>query len=729
LAIFSAFGEPGFPAGLRSFFLSFLTFAPCIPAAYFLAGIGLGALFRPLCKDIPEPRTVEAGLGLAAMLSLSHALGVLGLLDGMMGGLIAWLPITAGLSIGAWDFWRHARAAKPRLRVAPPPWVMYATIPPIALMVVAASSPPGYLWDSEFGGYDALSYHLQLPQEWLSSGRIWPVKHNVYSFLPGYMEAAFTHLGACIPQFDPDSTAVQSSPLSVAPGGLLRGSGWLLLACQYLHVYFTIFAAWATGRAARAVINHIAPVSVSQPPSAARAIAPWAAGALFLATPWSAVVGSLAYNEMAMLALFACAILPALALHRDSTSTSTARIAIVTAILIGGACSAKPTALLFCGVPIALLLLATAPLKRLPNLVIVGACAFILILLPWLTRNYFASTAPGQTADPVFPFAASLFHSDGGIAHWSARQLATFNAAHRFGGSTLDALRLIVLPDANDPMGKTHRGVFHPQWFAFFPVILASSLFVTLRPPRHRVLAALVIGLCAQLALWLVATHIQSRFLLPMLVPGCILFAIAIARLRPIPANGAIVLTVGAQLAACAVVFSHQRSGNPNFMIPLGPAFRTGELDRHQLARQSPQDIQEALQSASPEQFINLALEPDALVHLIAGATPLYITRATRYNTTWDSWPDLDSLAAESRAASQPHYVLVNYAELRRLTRSHTTPPDFTEERLNAWLQRKTAMVRAWREIGVMLARVNGAADTDSRTKPAHTLPEKAPKP
>ena len=67
-------------------------------------------------------------------------------------------------------------------------------VPALALLLVAASSPPGWLWDSEGRGYDALEYHLQLPQEWLRMGRLAPLEHNVYSFLPGYIEAAFYHL-------------------------------------------------------------------------------------------------------------------------------------------------------------------------------------------------------------------------------------------------------------------------------------------------------------------------------------------------------------------------------------------------------------------------------------------------------------------------------------------------------------------------------------------------------
>jgi len=68
-------------------------------------------------------------------------------------------------------------------------------VPALSVGIAAALPAPGWLWTStEFGAYDVLSYHLQLPKEWLDAGRLETLSHNVYSALPSFMEASFLHL-------------------------------------------------------------------------------------------------------------------------------------------------------------------------------------------------------------------------------------------------------------------------------------------------------------------------------------------------------------------------------------------------------------------------------------------------------------------------------------------------------------------------------------------------------
>ena len=111
----------------------------------------------------------------------------------------------------------------------------------------SSSSPratrPAPLWGSEFGGYDVLEYHLELPQEWLAAGRLSPLDHNAYSYLPSYLEAASMHLGA-----------MTLAPKATATGGaygLIAGEGYRLMACQFLHAGFTMIAAWLVARLVR----------------------------------------------------------------------------------------------------------------------------------------------------------------------------------------------------------------------------------------------------------------------------------------------------------------------------------------------------------------------------------------------------------------------------------------------------------------------------------------------
>ena len=111
----------------------------------------------------------------------------------------------------------------------------------------ASGLPLGY----EFGGYDVLSYHLALPADWWTLGRMGPLTTNAYSGLPGGAESAFLHLHAL-------------------SGGTHDVTG---LAAQMLCAILTINTA-----------------SLLRQKNAAAAL-------VFLMTPWIMVTGSMAYTE------------------------------------------------------------------------------------------------------------------------------------------------------------------------------------------------------------------------------------------------------------------------------------------------------------------------------------------------------------------------------------------------------------------------------------------------
>jgi hypothetical protein len=694
----TAVGEDAstFPVPLAHWLNAVLSPAIPVAAAYVLAALGLGALFRPLVPDAtPAAGTIRGAMGLAAMLSLSHALGAIGLL----GPVAAWTTVLAGLSLLAWTL------STPKPSAAPSPfsgwWPMLALVP-ACILLVAAANAPGSMWESEFGGYDALSYHLQLPQEWLASGRLEPLRHNVYSFLPGYVEAAFMHLGAM--SLSPPRTGIVAGaidPLSVRPAGMLAAA-WPLVACQFLHAFMTLFAARCIHAAASVVVDRVTGLAT------ANRVAPCIAAMVFLATPWSLVTGSLAYNEMPVVALVAAACALAAGAASDRRA-EWVRIFAGCALLVGGACGAKPTALLFGGAPVALLLLVNCPPRHLLPATLSGAVVGVAMLAPWMLRN------AAHAANPVFPFAASLFpNATGGTGHWTAEQVARFANGHAFDGSLLDALRLCVLPDPSDPAGVRHRGMLHPQWFAFFPLAaIAAARACVAGSVRGRLAAALALGLVAQVALWLTTTHVQSRFLMPLMPSACMLLALALASLPS--ARAAAVIGVAAtllQLGASVACFASQRGGRPNMLLSVTPADRAGETQRAYLAANPREFTPDLLDSLGPEHAVNLALPREAVVTLVGGATPLYLTRKVQYNTTWDAWPDL-SAALAAAAKGEQRFLLVDFAEIERLSRSGFIEPGWSSSRMSEWIARHGRPVKAWQELGQVLVLVEGPGDKE----------------
>ena len=140
---------------------------------WLIAAIGLGwPLRRWLTGKHRDQLAIQVGLGVAAMLTLDAGLGALGVLQ-WGGSLGAWALVLAGMALVVEQL-RRANHGVPRV-----PWLTWTAAPAVAVLLLAACWAPGRLWASEFGGYDALSYHLQLPKEWFVLGRITPLDHNV----------------------------------------------------------------------------------------------------------------------------------------------------------------------------------------------------------------------------------------------------------------------------------------------------------------------------------------------------------------------------------------------------------------------------------------------------------------------------------------------------------------------------------------------------------------------
>ncbi|MAY73390.1 MAG: hypothetical protein CMJ31_01460 [Phycisphaerae bacterium] len=564
---------------------------------------------------------------------------------------------------------RHARNGALRLR-RPPAWLVI-TLPAIALLLTASASPPGALWSSEYGAYDVLSYHLALPLQWADAGRVAPLDTNVYSYLPSYLESLYT--------------LVLTLDLGVMPGG--RADAFT--ACHMLSAALTLTAAWTLAHAARRL-------AVLADRRERRHAAATIAAAVTLATPWVIVTGSIAYNEPAVLALGAAALLAAIA-----PRLTPVRRATLCAIIVGAATGVKPTALFLVGPAIGVLLIAMLTkgpnAKRLPVALAIGVVVGLTMLAPWMARNAIAN------GNPVFPFATDLF----GAGAWTEDQVAAWTTAHandftipeRLGAMLWTAP--IASPDA--PAVERFRGMANPQWLAFFPVAFACLIGAIALGARHlrAVTTLLASGLVAGVIAWLLLTHIQSRFLLPLVVIASPAIGLAIAALP----RRAITLTAAAigaaQLIAAITIWSNELGGKPNAYLITG-------VDGCQSA---PPTIDE--QDMTPAQYANAHADDGPLL-LLGEARRLYYEGEVISSTAWDHHlleqamidapNDTEVWLAALRDAGVTR-VLINLAELDRLRSSGYTPPELSPEQGGHLLDR-LRFRRAWRQLGVAYATV-----------------------
>lgn len=654
--------------------------------AYLLAGVGFaGPIISRWAPSSPDRAYLQAGLGVGFILWLSHLLGCVGLLSGPHGQYVGIGVIVLGLALLGVQLARvfHAKA---RLPAAPP--LAFAVTPAIGVLLVAACNPPGGLWQSEGNGFDALSYHLPLAMEWTAGGSLKPLTHNVYSFLPSYVEAGFMHIDA----------VCGGGAGERANGGLIAGEAWGLMATHLTQVICTLLAGIITARVATRVLGR-AGVS-GRTLSAASATA----FGLAVATPWAVVVGSLAYNEAAASALLAVALLACV----DDTLKPAAR-GVIAGAAIGLATGCKPT-LAFLGAPaVALALLAfTAPRAW----VVMGLCAVLAGLVafaPPLVRNY------AHAGNPIFPAGTGAF----GKAHWSDEQVARFAAAHAPEGTIGHRLDLLAgTSPREESLGNHPRGMMHPQWFVLFPAAAAAALLVIALPGARALGAVLTLGMLAGLAWWVLGSHNQSRFLLPLHVPGAILIALGVGVLGRLSARVPPAL-VGAVLLACLPlaqaiqtvrVFVNERptpEGRtyPNAFLAGGPESLSGATLISAL-RTMPREQQEAvLEGLDITRYINVTLKPDDVVYLLGESGSTYAMRPVIVHSTWDASPLGDAVRAtpeDPKAWARAlwkrgvRYVALNPAELQRLWSTRWYDPAVTPDAVGRFISTQTEVVRDW---------------------------------
>jgi hypothetical protein len=657
-----------------------------VPAIYLLGALGIGKLVLKAVKKhlqtapsspssstpptTPPPTlwVMELGAGFTIMLTLSHLMGVAGILN----PLTAWLVALMGCCIVFYDYRSIVTNELPSLqkrdglRISVPNIVFVLG----ALLVLLIScNPPGPMWASEFGTYDSLSYHLQLPREWIELGAIRPLEHNVYSFLPSYFESAYLHLShlSFAPTHTPDGVT-----------GLVANEARALMSIHLFSSYLVILSAIALQSVVHRTISLYLP---SQSASASQ-IGSWSK-ALLITTPWILVVGTIAYNEIGVVLLGICAG----AFVIEKAMPPTLRASLV-GLVVAGACCCKPTALFLLAPTLATAFLVTIPPKQASQSVIhhtllswikpiiVGSIVAFITLSPWLIRNHLA------TGNIVFPQLSSLFSE----AHWTTQQHEIYASAHQFDGSLIDRALMLVRPDPNSshPLMR-HRGFSNIQWGLAPWLALISCIVLLAQRSSRRVGLVCTSAIGLPILAWMMLTHLQSRFLIPILPIMIASICLAISTVGTSSWTTTlrrlcIQLTSIIGFAWSVFIVGSQLSSNPFMFLVMGPTLNTTTYDS---------DL-----NPWTAQLTDL-LKVDETVYLLGDATPLYVRSPVIYNTVYDRWPITQAIEAHP---SDPTMwtdtlrqlgidaVLINPNEIDRFDRSGWLPDAISNENLREWI-------------------------------------------
>jgi len=499
-------------------------------------GLGRAVLHRTRSQvwSFTETMLFCAALGLGICAYLFFVLGLVGWLRPISALMLA-LLVTAPASCGLYLL-GHDAIEEGAEHESPDPQTGYATavesrqstglwtvvqkaapyVAPVAiilLMVVALAAvevPPGaHEWD-------ALSYHLAVPQAYLMAGRIIELPTDHHSYFPFLTQMLFM---------------CELMAQSVASAKAIH----LLYGVMTVISVYCMGRRWVSAKAGRvsAFLLLLAPMAV------------WEAGT--------------AYIELAE-ALYVVLAFHAVLLYRKHPDTASAAMS---GAMSGFALAVKTLSL----IPVALVVAVFAASR--PNRKHVVAFAGLLAVLgaPFYLRTYLL------TGNPVYPFAYSIF----GGKYWDAERAAAYASEQRSYGldgrlpTVGDDLRPVRRPYVPPTLVDRVRNaalapfalvsfprLFHnynDAWFmatlGFLPLLLVPLiLFVGRIPQPVRIIA---VSMAVWFLVWSVSMQ-YARYLIPLLPLAAVVAGTAIVdlsrRFRFLP----LVLAIGV-LPQCYVVF------------------------------------------------------------------------------------------------------------------------------------------------------------------------------
>jgi hypothetical protein len=250
----------------------------------------------------------------------------------------------------------------------------------------------------------------------------------------------------------------------------LHGGPWAgMYLAQFMHLGFCALAGWAAFAAAGGKTRGVI------------------AGALVFGTPWTGLLAPVAYNEGGTLLYLTLAIAWVL---RAKSWRAFAVAGVFAGLAAGTKLSLAP--LVFVGIPLA----AVATNWKNVGCLCVYVLVAIILLSPWLAKDW------RWSGNAVFPEAMSVFgHDDFApvqVERW--REAYWPDAKYRSPAGHVEALW-------NEVIGDWRYG------YVLFPLAIAAFAVGF----RRRVMLFLAIVLVFQSVFWVGFTHLQSRFMTPVI--------------------------------------------------------------------------------------------------------------------------------------------------------------------------------------------------------------------
>lgn len=316
--------------------------------------------------------------------------------------------------------------------------------------------------------YDALWYHLWLPEQWLAQGRLVDIVQEYPSLYPGGWELL--------------------NGAALAAGGPV--------AAKLLHFACLPLAAWAGTLVARELA-----------PAASRSLVV----ALIVTAPTMLWESSTAYVDLALAWFVTMALVAAIRYHR----TDDTRWRVVGALMVGGAMAIKHLAIVVFAMGVLWLLAREAmraPVGRTLRSVLAATLIALSIPAPWYARAW------RDSGNPVFPEMYRLFGARP-ADRWSSDVEASLSRfKERFGmGRTPSALAR--LPWDLTVHGARFGGTFGPLFLLLAPFACLAR--------NRRQLTVLLAGTLGYIAVWASPIgSLQLRFLLPVVPALAVLAAV-----------------------------------------------------------------------------------------------------------------------------------------------------------------------------------------------------------